>query len=236
MLRRAAIFAYDLSGSIRRRVRRIMLVPLAARCSVVGTTPTGVADAIGRALAAVEEAHRVPRSMVHCSIAAGISSGNPGSYDIATRTIEVDPTVPDPGMTVLHELAHHLDFTVLSEGPQAGSATARLQGWRDAVDNSLAVATLVRRYWKPMVIRGVAVHADPDRLMYYLEVEELFARSYSQYIAVKSGNEHLLDELEMAPGLAPGVEVLYPEQWDDLDFRAIEWALDDLMEALNWVT
>ena len=155
-------------------------------------------------------------------------------YDFDTLSIGIDPSVPDVTLSVLHELGHHLDLAVLSDHQMPASASQRLSGWHNAVVGSHAVSTLFTRFTAPFPIGTVSIRADPDDLMYLLEVEELFARSYSQYIAVKSGDTTLINELRMSPTLAPGVDVLFPEQWEPTDFALIRAAFDELMEVLRW--
>jgi hypothetical protein len=61
----------------------------------------------------------------------------------------------------------------------------------------------------------------------------LFARSYVQYIATKSGEPDLLAGLNV-DRKALG-ELHYPTQWDDADFVPIMAAFDELFKGLGWI-
>jgi hypothetical protein len=66
----------------------------------------------------------------------------------------------------------------------------------------------------------------PDDLryvIYLLQETEVFARSYTQYIAEKSGDATLLAELQMAQAMP------YPEQWTIQDFAPISAEFDGLL-------
>ena len=64
---------------------------------------------------------------------------------------------------------------------------------------------------------------------YLLTRTEVFARSYAQYIATKSGHATMLKQLEQ--GLSKG----YSTQWTAKDFREIEKVFDELFEAKGWI-
>ena len=63
---------------------------------------------------------------------------------------------------------------------------------------------------------------------YLLGPRELFARTYCQYVAVRSGDPDLQRELEKS------LEPDYREQWHEDDFTPIAGALDDLFDRLGW--
>jgi len=68
-----------------------------------------------------------------------------------------------------------------------------------------------------------------ERAEYYLSPEELWARSYAQYIAKKSGNKAMLAEL------AKLQDDPIPSQWSDDDFIEIEKAIDELFKERGWL-
>lgn len=74
------------------------------------------------------------------------------------------------------------------------------------------------------------LNVDYDHVRYLLTRHETFARSYSQYIAVKSKDPVLLKQLE-----AIWNEPIYPSQWAEDDSAPIENALDALFEGLGWL-
>lgn len=76
--------------------------------------------------------------------------------------------------------------------------------------------------------RQVFEPVDRDRLEYLLNPEEVLARSYSQWIALRSGSSLLRQQLDVRRR-SP-----YPEHWDDDDFEQIAEAFDALFESRGW--
>jgi hypothetical protein len=71
-----------------------------------------------------------------------------------------------------------------------------------------------------------------DYLRYLLDLPEIWARAYAQYIAIRSGNAALgraLAAVRSDPDmLHPGVH------WTDADFTPIATAIDDLFKEVGW--
>jgi hypothetical protein len=63
--------------------------------------------------------------------------------------------------------------------------------------------------------------------------EELFARSYVQYVATRSADEDLRRGLA-ASRESPAGKVYYPMQWQDEDVVAVARAIDDIFVELGW--
>lgn len=134
--------------------------------------------------------------------------------------------------------------TQIGEFSSADVSNKALDDWRQAVTNSRAVQTLKTWREAPRQQRGVAptgdvpAYLDFDHLRYLLQTHEVFARSYSQYIAVRSKDPAGLAELKKLQARAKpgsqGVFPAYPEQWDDDDFEPIAQAFDRLFDALGW--
>jgi hypothetical protein len=137
--------------------------------------------------------------------------------------IQIHPTGSHPELTAIHEIGHMLDFMALPN-PQHGAwpthMAPALAAWRSAVDRSNAIAQL--RAMKPGKYRN-----------YLLRREEIWARSYAQYIAVRSQDPVLL--AQVARMRVPGTGVYYPRQWDDAEFEPIAAEFDRLLKALGWI-
>lgn len=113
-----------------------------------------------------------------------------------------------------------------------------MQQWRDAVNQSRAVQQLRFMRQNPgdhtqeIAVGGTSYQVGPNAkyLDYLLESEELWARSYAQYIATRSGNTVM-----QAQVAAIRSDTLYGSaQWDDDDFASIGGAIDDLFARLGW--
>ena len=65
-----------------------------------------------------------------------------------------------------------------------------------------------------------------------MQGDELWARSYAQYIATKSGSAALMRELNEVRN---GTNDYRFAQWDDADFKPISAAMDVLFKGLGWL-
>lgn len=158
------------------------------------------------------------------------SKGTLGLYYPQTRAIELLDGHTDAISTAIHEIGHFIDFT-LGKGYTA-TKRPELKEWRDAIDNSQSVTKLWDMLTNPSkyeVDFGKAGKLKPDTPYtdYLLKNEELFARSYAQYILTKNGKYDVLDDMRQ--------DIMYDsKQWEDSDFKPIEAAFDKLFEGLKW--
>lgn len=139
----------------------------------------------------------------------------------------------DPAFTLVHEVGHYLDHQALGVAPGTfASAAGELCELLDSLEMTDAVRELRRLERQAPIalsdVGGLAVILDDDDFAYLLEPEELFARSYAQYVAVRSGDPTLLRDLLAAQ------RIVYPQQWKDRDFEAVAAAFDEVLEALGW--
>jgi hypothetical protein len=142
-----------------------------------------------------------------------------------------------PISSILHEVGHLIDLEAIGTRGLFSSTIGEdvLSEWWDAVSQS-------RTYQRMMqVVERMRRMGDRDLANaiegYYATRHELFARSYAQYIAVRTGDRQAMAELEQkktrrVPGLYGVYEI--PLQWDDDDFRSIAEAFDRLFERLGW--
>jgi hypothetical protein len=72
------------------------------------------------------------------------------------------------------------------------------------------------------------------RAVNLLDSAELWARSYAQFVTIRTGDPALaagLDALRQRP-----VDAVYlPRQWGDDDFSEIEATIEDLFWSLGWI-
>jgi len=161
----------------------------------------------------------------------------------APKDIRLSLNASRPELTTVHEIGHFLDNAGLGN-PQdlASFADPVLDPWRAAVMNSRAYADLIRLHQAAAIVvmhptRGqIRIPLPRQVLTYLLNPAELFARSYAQYIATKSGDPTLLHQLAAEriwwypmAGVVP-----IPIQWDPADFAPIEAALEAVIRGLGW--
>jgi hypothetical protein len=74
---------------------------------------------------------------------------------------------------------------------------------------------------------------DSKYVNYLLQPDEVFARAYAQYVAVRSGAPELLaypSNLRIR-----GQAICYWKQWGDDDFVPVASAIDEMIEELGWI-
>lgn len=150
-----------------------------------------------------------------------------GSYAKEARAITMrSENIEHYEFTFLHELGHALDHQAFGQGMKMGSEVSReLQAWREAVRNSSALQLLRQRLDD--------LNYPDDLKNYYTSAKELFARSYSQWVVVKSGNPELLAQLNYKRDIP--VQFRNMLQWTDDDFVEIASTFDALFEKRGWL-
>lgn len=120
-----------------------------------------------------------------------------------------------------------------------------LDEWRAAVSSSQAVTTMQRWLREPYFVpaaNGGSVpnparpgHARNGFLDELLTGRELFARSYAQWIAIRSQHPTGLEELQRLIA-RPTIDPTQPylRQWSEADFAPIARAFDRLFALLGW--
>jgi hypothetical protein len=147
-----------------------------------------------------------------------------GQADGSAPNIYVHPNVVRPGLTTLHEIGHYLDHALIDTvGVHASPASPLLDRWRRTVRETDAISELQRLASKPPLVELRTFFEEQ------LTLEELFARSYAQWIAIRAGDDTLLDELNDALST-----LNYPDFWGYDDFQPTADALDSLFEELQW--
>jgi hypothetical protein len=210
--------------------------------------PAGIAyDDLRIALAAIEHVHgdgEMPGIPVR--LTANLPQRGQFSYDRETGAligILVRSNQRHRAWSFAHEVGYYLDLVAIGSGSEFGSSVSPATiGWNEAVGRSRAFRSLLA-IWE----RGAAAVQDGDGLMRMVALgatemelvgtlllpEELFARSYAQYVAIRSADEELQQSLD-AFRESPAGKVYYPVQWQDEDFIAIAQAIDELFVELGW--
>jgi hypothetical protein len=142
----------------------------------------------------------------------------------------------DLDLTVVHEIGHFLDHKgVPSVTMMASRDTGATGAWQRAAGRSDAVRKLMDQWDRPhdygVEINGSVSYPHRGMLDYLLRPEEVWARSYAQYIAVRSGDSRLLTSIA-----SERADPHYgARQWSATDFEPIARAFDELFESLGWM-
>lgn len=180
-------------------------------------------------------------------------SGNEylGLYRTAVHEISLARGARGKPLTIVHEIGHALSFRGMWErgksivgaaaaaDPAALAAYSRPEGallravrrWYDAAAETRAVQGL-RALRASAAIQRLRTATGGSFLEYVLDPEEIWARAYSQYIAVRSGDQELLAEVGRVVRRRDELGRLM--QWDANDFEPVARAMDELFENLGW--
>jgi len=203
-----------------------------------------LADALNNALSAIDSVHgdgALPSLKVFDIYQGSLC----GEYNYADERklkiiVNLGKSPSHLETTMVHEIGHFLDHQAIGEVGKFGSAESELMsGWRDAVNNSAQVKLLkdIINNTHKYAVEVIGPQGEIERLAinvryvkYLTEYEELWARSYVQYIATKSGNPLLLEQLKQIRE-----NEYIDEQWSDDDFAPIMEEIDKLFKLLGWI-
>lgn len=207
------------------------------------------ADTIRETIAAIDQVHgdgNLPAIPVQ-EIASRSYNGSfhRNVFTGEATLIEVSSVGTHRRLTTAHEIGHFLEKSAI---PGAKSAINTrdwksdpvLADWKKAVDDSDSVKQLrALKGGGPVEVTmpdgsKSQVQADNHYLGYLLKYDEIWARSYAQYIMVRSKNVETADEFQRDfVATTPG-EIPYTRHWYGTDFDLIAKAMDTLFESLGW--
>lgn len=127
-----------------------------------------------------------------------------------------------PELTLAHEIGHWLDkagkgLTTWITDDLSGD----LKDWWEAAQQSEAIKQLAAMPQRSPRQR--------ERRRYYLNPKEIWARSYSQFIAEESGDAAMLGQVAKIRG-----EPLPDRQWQEADFAPVRKAMRELFIKWQW--
>ncbi|SDH67528.1 hypothetical protein SAMN05421505_12036 [Sinosporangium album] len=224
---------------------------------VTGIHPTQpIGQIVQHVLPLIDTVHKMPPGMPEITLAEETRPGYQGSY--TGRRLLLNPHGEYPHLTVAHELMHYLDHRIgygkgefLSDRDIAPGGI--LHSWWVAAGNSRMAQALrdLRNLpdGMPFVRRqsptgDYALTVDHDYIDYILSHREMLARSYAQWIALRTQDPKMLADLDRAidrygdhPIVAgtniDGLVTSYNQFWDLPDFTQIADELEDFFIALG---
>lgn len=182
------------------------------------------------ALRAIEGVHDVPSEYpkVNVEVHSWVSMGqSDGSYAADKNLILINDQilVGGPAITFVHEYGHHLTLGLegnysLDQFNDKVDRSRALSKWRDAVNSSDTIKGL----------RDVAAGESDDKgyFHYLTDDREVFARSYAQYIALRSGDRTLRKQFKQMQEQNPNFT------WTNKEFEPIANALDDYFASQSF--
>lgn len=187
--------------------------------------------AMVRVMGIIDSIHGVPDGYPVASVEvwSEIGGGAKGAYNQGEHLIKLAEDSPEFAATTLcHEYGHFLSLQS-GEGKMDFLNKIKkdpsLNSWYDAVKSTPQFQKLNEMQGNSDLPRSVQDHAD-----YLLDSRELFARSYSQFIATKSGDKTLVDQHKKMYEQTDG---LY--SWTDKEFEPIGAALESWLRGKGWM-
>lgn len=189
-------------------------------------------------LGAVDDVHRMPADISGLDLPVGarkLSRGHAGGYRYYPRSGEgkdiiVDPAQAPGGNTkavFAHELGHFVDHRLGPGARFASDVDDDLAGWREALEASGPIREIRRVLADgraPVMLVDGSIEDRPlssrhrHLLEYLVDPNEMWARSYTQWIASRAGRPDLVQKDETLAAMRL--------QWDDDEFEAIAAELD----------
>lgn len=153
----------------------------------------------------------------------------------APRSIGVRQDGPSPEFTFIHEAGHWLYSGVLGRTKDRRDvvpieANNGFTKWKAAVEASQSYRGL-QDLLAPQRRAGLRLPVSEDRLNYLLSWNEVWARSYVQFITARTGDVVLLRRL--ARNLED--QVTGQGHWQEEDFRRIEYEIAVVLGKKGWI-
>jgi SPP1 gp7 family putative phage head morphogenesis protein len=200
-----------------------------------------VARAAQRVLGTIDRLHG-DGNLPEIPIVSSSSKARDAGYFYLTSSgksvsIEVGRHAEQKEVAIAHEIGHFLDHKGVAATGHYASGEA-FREFHKVVNESNAVGSLLRQF--KMTVYRIKPANGPefthpvkkDYIRYLLSEKELWARAYCQWVALRSGDQLMLDQVrQVREDLHPGTAA---SLWTDDDFEPIAKAIDDLMEKLGW--
>lgn len=165
-----------------------------ARAMVVDLDPKSpFGREVAKARAAIRKVHTLPENVRPVRVVDELPPHNAlGSYSKFEGVVRLDPNGSTPRLTAVHELGHYIDHQVFGTGPAMGTqllTSPAMRTWLSTVQDSPEVRRL-------LAMRPTSPAAVQSMVDYLTNPAELWGRSYAQWVAVRSGDRVLLDQVD----------------------------------------
>ena len=134
-------------------------------------------------------------------------------------------------LTFAHEIGHQIDFTIIRKEFGGLKGYRIFTGRRELTSKSRHLMDVIKKTPEAQaLLTGTAVNREgllisPSGARYMSTDHEFFARAFSQYVARKTKNKKMLEQIKTIRKIQPS------DLWADENFDAIEKAMDDFLKA-----
>ena len=211
---------------------------------ILKTQSKSLQSVVTPVLGHIDAIHRVP-ALPPIPVVREGSEVTPGAYEYIKSSgrpvkIGVQPDSMTPRLTFAHEVWHFIEHQGIGTiGAYETETDPRLRfilGAARNTDTARYLKTLAgRKVWPVDFADASRANNVIDRtyVEYLLQPRELLARGYAQYVAFKSGDPAMTEELA-AIRWRPSRGIYYPEQWEDREFGSVAGAFDRAILELGW--
>lgn len=197
-------------------------------------------DSARAALAAIDKVHgdgKLPLVPIKTTTDRAAMGEFVAGPERKTDHLTIKPRGEAARLTMAHEVGHRIDWEVLPSATGKGGLYRAwdrddvTKEWHDTVVGSKAIQSLIELNGQTIAkVDGRDYEVDRQYVGYLLQRDEVFARSYAQYIAARSGDKVMQAELDVFRQ----VPLYGHAQWREDDFEPIARAFDTLFAKLGW--
>lgn len=165
--------------------------------------------------------------VLHQTNARGTVNGQFTRYNNEIITFKEDQ-IP---LTLTHEIGHWIDyrgFRDIPEGEPPMKGNKVFASYSPLFKQFIKIAKNSNKYQEIQF-----ANLTRKSKQYLLSNHEIFARAYSQYIAVKSNDAEMLAVLKSRQGKSANGQP-FPTQWDDDDFIPLFNEIENIFKKIGW--
>lgn len=190
--------------------------------SVIDVGDAALRREVNRAIDAIAKVHSVSR-MPNVVIRDQLMEDGYGEFNPNTNIVNLDPRASYQQVATIHELAHMLEHHALP--PDS------LDTWFEAVQDSPSYRSLFGlRVGDVVRVGDLDIEVEGGMLGYLANYREVWARSYTQYIATKTQSERLLEQIKEIQSTE-----IPMQYWDKEEFEPIMNEIEKLFGGLGWL-
>lgn len=204
--------------------------------AAIENTITNAATKAGveHGIAMIDKVHS-DGELVPLPVKLSAASARYGQY-VPGQNINISKGGDHHALTFTHEVGHWLDNKALADPPGGGGSMA-YQSTRAAVGRG---STPEWDAWWTAVknteaVKGLNAQKGSSYQRYTMQPLEIWARSYAQYVAVRSGSPDMQKQAADIVALRQtSAAVGGYTQWEPADFAPVAAAIDGILKAKGW--
>jgi hypothetical protein len=156
--------------------------------------------------------------------------------------ISVSERSDSKDLTAAHEIGHAIDVVGVGQGKTVVDSNQEFKAWRKAINDSNPIKflkSLLTKTSLTLEYEGRSITVDLSRkeikkhIRYLLKPEEIWARSYSQFVASRSSRPIMKKQLQKEMESLEGF--VFKTQWPDSEFAPIDAAIEEAFRSLGWM-